>query len=506
MSEGPIRVDDAGHAACIPEAERLEADAASAEFIASHPGLFRNFRGAPPLYRFFPQGGTEYRDLLSSNFVDHDPGAGFRDWNCTSITYDGHRGCDMRIRSFSEQAIGVPVFAVADGIVTAAVDGNPDMNTEWKGQPANYVIINHGGVRETRYWHLKAGSVTVAAGDAVIAGEQIGLTGSSGNSTWPHLHFESRDLPAGSVLDPWLGPCNPGVGGWVDQPPINLNTYISDFGVSRINLSNVPWLPFEQPRTGQLALTDRPHYLWMLIANLPANSTRYFRFIRPNGSVAFQSANNVFPSNSEFERRYSARYSWNITDMGTFAGTWRIQMLINGVIQVDAPVEVVGAIDPQFNRAPAPISLALDPPAPDPEDVLFCRVSAELASDDPDFDVVRFQYLWTIDGVPVRAITSAGHADAVPRNTAARGQTVLCKVTPSDGRIAGQSVSISFDFAAPPCAGDANGDGHVNFSDVVAVLRAWGTPGPSGDVDHNGVVELADIMEIFRFFGSQCAG
>jgi murein DD-endopeptidase MepM/ murein hydrolase activator NlpD len=58
------------------------------------------------------------------------------------------------------------------------------------GGYANYIYIDHGGGLITRYAHL--GSVNVVKDQIVTAGQQIGIMGSTGNSTAPHLHFEIR--------------------------------------------------------------------------------------------------------------------------------------------------------------------------------------------------------------------------------------------------------------------------------------------------------------------------
>jgi murein DD-endopeptidase MepM/ murein hydrolase activator NlpD len=62
----------------------------------------------------------------------------------------------------------------------------------------NYVLIGHGGGVATLYGHLD--SVIVKAGDVVRQGQVIGLEGSTGWSTGPHVHFEIRRSQ--DVLDP----------------------------------------------------------------------------------------------------------------------------------------------------------------------------------------------------------------------------------------------------------------------------------------------------------------
>jgi murein DD-endopeptidase MepM/ murein hydrolase activator NlpD len=87
-----------------------------------------------------------------------------------------HTGIDI------STAIGSPVMAAADGIVVAV------------GHTAsgygNFVVIAHGAGIETLYGHLLATKVSV--GDRVSRGHVIGLEGSTGFSTGPHVHFELR--------------------------------------------------------------------------------------------------------------------------------------------------------------------------------------------------------------------------------------------------------------------------------------------------------------------------
>ena len=90
-----------------------------------------------------------------------------------------HKGVDM----VNDE--GVPVHAIADGIVIAA-SGNG-------GTGGVYLSIAHkvGGVAVcSMYMHFLDGSLMAGVGDTVAAGQVIGLTGRTGNATTEHTHFE----------------------------------------------------------------------------------------------------------------------------------------------------------------------------------------------------------------------------------------------------------------------------------------------------------------------------
>lgn len=77
---------------------------------------------------------------------------------------------------------GTPVYAAGDGTVIKASVGT------WGGGYGNHVIIDHGNGINTIYGHLF--KVGVSVGDVVKRGQGIGLMGTTGRSTGPHLHFE----------------------------------------------------------------------------------------------------------------------------------------------------------------------------------------------------------------------------------------------------------------------------------------------------------------------------
>ena len=83
------------------------------------------------------------------------------------------------------------------------------------------------------------------------------------------------------------------------------------------------------------------------------------------------------------------------------------------------------------------------PAAPRAGEVVLCRVTTSLVAEDPDYDLVRYRYRWTVGGRIVRDRTSAALSDAIPRSTARPGDTIGCSVVPSDGRLRGPAVSAT---------------------------------------------------------------
>ena len=95
-------------------------------------------------------------------------------------------------------SFGSPIFAPADGVVAAVRDGMRDreprrrLHEERRRPFGNYVAIDTGS-GFVMLCHLRCGSVRVAAGDAVRAGEEVGRCGNSGNTTVSHLHLHAQD-------------------------------------------------------------------------------------------------------------------------------------------------------------------------------------------------------------------------------------------------------------------------------------------------------------------------
>jgi hypothetical protein len=160
---------------------------------------------------------------VSAPVTAHYDHGGNTDYLCGDNTYTNHRGTDIGIVKFT------PVHAAQYGWVKQRADGYGDGylgNTDGGGF-GNHVAIYHGGAGtgpETIYGHLAAATGIPDLSATLECGASIGQSGNSGNTTGPHLHFETRvdvqetgSYYSGAADDPYAGPCGGPITFWLDQ-------------------------------------------------------------------------------------------------------------------------------------------------------------------------------------------------------------------------------------------------------------------------------------------------
>ncbi|MER6619165.1 transglycosylase family protein [Streptomyces sp. NPDC000931] len=92
-------------------------------------------------------------------------------------------------------------FPVPTGTSVKSVGAGTVVSAGWEGSFGYQVVVRHADGRYSQYAHLSA--ISVKSGQSVGAGQRIGRSGSTGNSSGPHLHFEVRTGPGfGSDVDP----------------------------------------------------------------------------------------------------------------------------------------------------------------------------------------------------------------------------------------------------------------------------------------------------------------
>ena len=118
------------------------------------------------------------------------------------IGSSNHKGVDICNVSYSSK-----IYATKSGkvLIASMPYSDPDGGKSGYG---NYVVIDHGGGMSTLYAHMSI--VKVSVGQYVTQGDVIGVTGNTGASTGPHLHYEvhSTNMVNGRAVTVYENPLN----------------------------------------------------------------------------------------------------------------------------------------------------------------------------------------------------------------------------------------------------------------------------------------------------------
>ncbi|MEO5777263.1 MAG: peptidoglycan DD-metalloendopeptidase family protein [Flavobacterium sp.] len=261
-----------------------------------------------------------------------------QDYNCGTNTYDGHHGTDIAIWPYSLYKMDnsqIEVVAAAAGTIVQKADGNFDRNCGSNTLTANSIIIQHADGSCALYWHMKNGAVTTkTVGQTVAAGEKIGVVGSSGSSSGPHLHFE---VWAGSTnttyKDPFSGACNllNATSWWTSQRPhtepaiMKASVHPTDMTLATCPNSDVPnesdtfVVPFQGP--GLAPGYAKFYFFWR---EIPASASISLRILNPNGSV-FNNWSYTVPTNNKVSYYGSSKL------LPTTDGIYTFEASYNGV-------------------------------------------------------------------------------------------------------------------------------------------------------------------------------
>ncbi len=285
------------------------------------------------------------------NYVDHDPRypGQLLDYNCGIRTYDqangyNHQGTDFTALPFAwrkmdnDEAI---VVAAATGVIVAKMDGQYDRSCVLADQPWNAVYVMQPDGSVAWYGHLKAGSLTSKKeGEWVLAGEFLGVMGSSGDSTGPHLHFELYDS-SGALIDPFAGTCNNfnANSWWAEQRPYN------EPAIDLVMTGDAPvdFTPCPTPEVEHRSSYFQPGatvYLTGFFTDQLRADSVVFSVFAPDGSLF---ASTTIPSDADY---YAASYWQSYVTLPTNAatGTWRFEVQFHG--QTQSTTFQVGSVEP----------------------------------------------------------------------------------------------------------------------------------------------------------------
>jgi murein DD-endopeptidase MepM/ murein hydrolase activator NlpD len=305
-------------------------------------------------------------DLVVVNYVDHDPTAGVLDYEGGMHTYDGHAGTDYSLLNFRLMDRGCPILAAADGTVaylSAVAPGAFDRNCGAEPTPddGTWVWVDNGDGTYSEYYHLRAWSLQVAAGETIHTGQIIGLVGSSGYSTFPHLHFETGDYFGGPYQprDPYTGPDNPLPSLWVDQEPYHGGDFLDfvDGGIYSDDVvggsvGNTTYCDIVEGIQGPevFGIHEPDLDIWLQFQGNRADSFRV-EVVKPDGST-WASYSSALGYDARFDW-FWVYWPWEGSVGPADYGTWKVRAYALGALSREIPFEVgpVTVYSPRFRPA-----------------------------------------------------------------------------------------------------------------------------------------------------------
>lgn len=107
------------------------------------------------------------------------------------FSHKGERALDFKVKT------GTKICAARSGVIMALrKDSDKGGLKQENLSDGNFIMIKHNDGSVAHYWHLQKDGVLVDIGDSVKTGQLIGLSGNTGFSAFPHLHFEVQGYDA----------------------------------------------------------------------------------------------------------------------------------------------------------------------------------------------------------------------------------------------------------------------------------------------------------------------
>ncbi len=261
-------------------------------------------------------------DCFIQQYMDVDPSAEAKDYQCGRASYNKHSGTDFRVRSVRDVRRGVKVLAAASGTVLRLRDQVEDRIVRTaKDQLAvqnvfcgNGVVIDHGEGWRTQYCHLQKGSLKVQQGQKVKRGDALGLVGFSGMAQFPHVHLTV--LKDDKKVDPFTGQESPEACGLEDQkgslwrPDIrdqlryhHGQLLASGFSAGRVSPKSVLW---RLPDNKEIASNSKAIVAYAWLINVQKGDQVMTKLSGPQGTIA-KNTSKPFPRHKAQYVQYSGK-------------------------------------------------------------------------------------------------------------------------------------------------------------------------------------------------------
>jgi len=301
-----------------------------------------------------------------SNYVDHNVSFPNQllDYNCGTTTYDttggyNHQGLDVYTWPFSWKMMdddGAEIISAAAGQIIFKSDGEFDRSCDFNTTtPWNAVYVQHSDGSVAVYGHMKNGSTTFKnVGDMVAEGEYLGIVGSSGVSTGPHLHFEVYESVVNGVLtgliDPYSGNCNSmnPDSWWANQKP-----YINPKINAALTHNQVPDVFPPCPTSETTHINDDfetsdDFYFAAYLRDQTFNDNISFEIIRPDNTSLFGVWGTTAPATSSSWYYYYGPYTGYFDMVGDWE--WRVTFAGETVTHTFNVSNVLSVNEEDFNQ------------------------------------------------------------------------------------------------------------------------------------------------------------
>jgi murein DD-endopeptidase MepM/ murein hydrolase activator NlpD len=237
------------------------------------------------------------------HYVDRDPSEREVDFGCGRQTYNGHDGTDFGIADLEAMKKGVAVISSAAGRVLRVRDGIADRLIENQGDKkavqdiecGNGVVIDHGNGWQTQYCHLRQGSVVVKPGTQVEQGAVLGMVGTSGLASFPHVHLTVRYQ--NQPVDPFVG-VNNAVGCNLKRQPLWAKT-LDYVPTGLIRAGFAPTAPTQTElwegkfQENYLSNSAPALLFWVQVYGVLQGDLIESKLIAPNGEIAVDNQDTV---------------------------------------------------------------------------------------------------------------------------------------------------------------------------------------------------------------------